>query len=311
MQSLAWSFQIGLTTVHQIVHETCLAIWECLSDKYLKSPSTEQEWKNISKGFSSIWNFPHCLGALDGKHIAIQCPAKSGSQFFNYKKHFSIILMAACDSNHLFTLVDIGAYGSQSDGGVFKNSAFGVNLEGKNMNVPSNDKIENTNIVLPYTFVADEAFPLKDYIMRPYPGKNLSVKKRIFNYRLSRARRVIENAFGILVARWRILKQTINAKVDNVDNIVKACVVLHNFCKLRGIGKSPACTYCPPGYVDSNDEDNGNWRLEIDRPLQSVGRLSSNNSSKDVYLIRDKLADYFMSHGRVAWQNEKIGLIIE
>ena len=62
--------------------------------------------------------------------------------------------------------------------------------------------------------------------------------------RLSRARRVIENAFGILVARWRILSTTLNMLPSNADKIVKACVVLHNFVKLHDT------TYCPPDFVD-------------------------------------------------------------
>lgn len=302
MQNLAWTYHIGLATASTIIHSTSRAIWTVLMEKYLKSPSTEMEWKTIAKGFHDLWNFPNCLGALDGKHISIQAPCKSGSAFYNYKNFFSIVLLAACDSNYLFTLVDIGSYGSQSDGGIFKNSTFGQNFEDKSMNVPPPAELPNSEVKVPYCLVADEAFPLKQYIMRPYPGHGLTLEQRIFNYRLSRARRCIENAFGILVSRWRVLKQTINAKIENIDHIVKACVVLHNFCKLEGIGKTPS-RYCPPGYVDENDENNGGWRNEIDAPLPSVGRLSSNNASRLTILARNTLATYFASaEGEVPWQ---------
>ena len=86
---------------------------------YLKVPSTEHEWREIAKDFEDRWNFPHCLGATDGKHINMQAPANSGSLYFNYKKSFSIILLAVCNGNYQFTMLDIGESGRQSDGGVF------------------------------------------------------------------------------------------------------------------------------------------------------------------------------------------------
>ncbi|KAJ8970295.1 hypothetical protein NQ314_001300 [Rhamnusium bicolor] len=91
-----------------------------------------------------------------------------------------IVLMAACDVNYLFTLVDIGSYGSQSDVGIFRQSVFGERLENRTMNVPNSTKIPNTNVEMPYVFVGDEAFPLKHYIMRPYPGKNLTLTQKNF-----------------------------------------------------------------------------------------------------------------------------------
>ena len=84
---------------------------------------------------------------------------------------------------------------------------------------------------LPYFFVGGKIFPLKTYSMRPYPGK-LTKKLRIFNYRLSRAGRTNENAFGILCAQWRMFYTPITAKVENVENYVLVCSSLHNYLRL-------------------------------------------------------------------------------
>ncbi|XP_014470752.1 PREDICTED: uncharacterized protein LOC106742379 [Dinoponera quadriceps] len=84
--------------------------------------------------------------------------------------------------------------------------------------------------------------------MRPYPGRQLDKKKRIFNYRLSRARRCIENAFGILVARWRIFERPISCHPHHTDVIVKAAVCLHNFL-MSQTQKYVRNLYCPDDFV--------------------------------------------------------------
>ena len=97
--------------------------------------------------------------------------------------------------------------------------------------------------------------------MRPYPGRNLPEDKAVYNYRLSRARRTIENAFGILAARWRIFRRPIIAAPDNVVIFTKATIALHNFLRVR-----ESSSYCPPGFTDSEDADRnllrGGWRDE-------------------------------------------------
>lgn len=75
------------------------------------------------------WNFPHCLGSIDGKHILIQKPKHGGSEYFNYKQHESIVLMAVVDASYKFVTIDVGRSGSNSDGGIWESSVFGRALE--------------------------------------------------------------------------------------------------------------------------------------------------------------------------------------
>ena len=229
-QSMSFQYRIGRSTVSGIIHETCQAIWEALHEVYLKPPSNKNDWKEISKEFEELWNFPHCLGAIDGKHVSIQCPLKSGSLYYNYKGYFSIVLLAVCDAHYTFTFTDIGGYGSTNDSSIFNNTDIFRAAESGALDFPDAEPLDGfANDLIPYFFVGDEAFALKTWMQRPYPGKNLLEANRIFNYRLSRARRVIENSFGILVARWRIYHRPIQTSVETAENIVKATVCLHNY----------------------------------------------------------------------------------
>ncbi|XP_036317587.1 putative nuclease HARBI1, partial [Rhagoletis pomonella] len=272
MKSIAWSYKLGITTVRNIILETCEVIWQILSPIYMSEP-TESQYKDIADDFFNMWNIPNCVGAIDGKHIAIKCPPNSNSMFFNYKKFFSIVLMAVCDAKYTFTAVSIGSYGSHSDGGIFQVSPFGQALMDNTLPLPPPKPLSiGSTERFPHFFVGDAAFPLRTNLMRPYPGSSLPRTKRIFNYRLSRARRVIENSFGILTARWRILRNTIECNPTNCEKIVLACIALHNFIMLNDYDR----WYCPDNYVDHVEADNvvypGDWRREISntRTLQSL-----------------------------------------
>ena len=80
--------------------------------------------KSIIDEFYERWNFPNCIGAIDGKHVMIQCPFNSGSLFYNYKSYFSIVLLAVTSADYRFVMVDVGAYGSSNDSGVLNHTPF-------------------------------------------------------------------------------------------------------------------------------------------------------------------------------------------
>ena len=83
----AASYRISPSAVSRIITETCDAIWTSLKRMhYLDCPSNVSEWKSVAQEFESKWNFPHAVGALDGKHVVMQAPHNSGSAYFNYKK---------------------------------------------------------------------------------------------------------------------------------------------------------------------------------------------------------------------------------
>ena len=107
-QSQAFNFRLGKSTVCSVIKETCRGLWNALSATFLKSPNSVNEWKQIANGMFSQLDFPNRIGALDGKNITIECPANSGADFYNYKKFYSIVLMAMCDARYRFTLVNIG-----------------------------------------------------------------------------------------------------------------------------------------------------------------------------------------------------------
>ena len=131
--------------------------------------------------------------------MLIKPPSNSGSYYFNYKHSFSVVLLAVVDADYKFLYIDVGCNGRISDGGVFRNSTLSTALEQNTLNIPPPKPLPGKTQPIPYMIVADDAFPLKEYIQKPYSQIGLTIEKRIFNYRLSRARRIVENAFGILV----------------------------------------------------------------------------------------------------------------
>jgi hypothetical protein len=292
-KTLSFTYRVGVATVSRIVREVCEAIWNRLQPLHLRVPTKEQ-WQQIEKGFKERWQFPNCLGSLDGMRVLIQAPANSGSTFFNYKKTFSIVLLALIDHCYRFTVVDIVSYGSNSDAGVFRKSALCQKIEDQMLGIPDDKPLsEASDQPCPQAIVGDEAFPLMNNLMRPYPGNELDYAKRIYNYRLSRARRISENGFGVLANRWRIYHRKIPLSPDNVDWVIKATVVLHNMLCVENAVSIPRLE------VDAMDNDN--IHDGILRPLRRRGHRPRD----DAIAVREMFKSYFVSaEGAVQCQDE-------
>ncbi|CAH1966693.1 unnamed protein product [Acanthoscelides obtectus] len=127
-RSLAFSYRIAHNTIAGIIYETCDVIWECFSEKHMPFPTAELLEKS-AKDYEQLWNFPNCVASIDGKHVRIKCPKKTGSKHFYYKGFFSVVLQAMVNAQYKFLSVDVGAYGRQSDSGVFSESNLFQHIE--------------------------------------------------------------------------------------------------------------------------------------------------------------------------------------
>jgi DDE superfamily endonuclease len=227
-RALEFDFRVAHNTISLFVPQVCQAIIEEFRDEQWATPSTEEEWQEVAEKFSARWNFHHACGALDGKHIRIRKPRKSGSLYYNYKGFFSIVLLGLVDAEYKFLWVNVGSPGSYSDCGVFNRSQLEPGLRQGTLAFPRPSPLPNDDRDIPYFLVGDDAFPLRTYMMKPYSDRLLDHDQRIFNYRCSRARRVVENAFGILASRFRCLHSCLWVKPRVAAKITKACVTLHN-----------------------------------------------------------------------------------
>ncbi|XP_036344933.1 protein ALP1-like [Rhagoletis pomonella] len=188
-------------------------------------------WEKSAQGFQDLWQFPNCVGSIDGKHVTIKCPKKTGSNYWCYLHKFSVVLMAIVGPDYKFLCVDVGGFGRNSDGGIFEASNMGKKFEENLMNMPLPKNLPNQSQPCQCVLIGDEAFGLKPYLMRPFPYKQSKhdLRKEKYNYRLCRARRVVENAFGILAQKFRIFFRPIETKISTTILTIKTACVLHNY----------------------------------------------------------------------------------
>lgn len=195
---MAYSYRVSHNTMSRIVREVCTAIYEELKGTYLRCPRTETEWEAVAEGFWKRWNLPNTLGislsleraftrsiagAIDGKHVQVKKPPNSGSAYYNYKQHFSIVLLAVCDSRYRILYADFGNYGADGDARIYGRSDLLRCAVDGTLNVPAAVELPGSDRKLPHFFVADAAFPLSTHLMKPFTGGGLTHDQRIYNYR--------------------------------------------------------------------------------------------------------------------------------
>lgn len=280
-------------------------------------PSSTEEWQQITREFEHRWNLPNCIGAMDGKHVRIQSPG--GSMYYNYLDYHSIILLALVDAKYRFLYVDVGANGRAGDAGVFRDSALAHALEHNTLKIPDDKPLPGRTKNVPFFIVGDDAFPLKPYLMKPYPFRKVMNnlhdgaeederrKQRIFDYRLSRARRLSENAFGVLATRFQVFYTAMRLSPENATKVTLAAIALHNFLMTK---RDQA--FNPRGYIDSEDPQTGaitlgQWRNVPQQILLDGVRIApANRYGQKAADIRDEIKEYVNAEGQVPWQENLV-----
>ncbi|KAJ8021186.1 hypothetical protein HOLleu_40981 [Holothuria leucospilota] len=202
-----------------------------------------------------------------------------------------------------FLWVDIGGRGAESDAQVWNVSDLQEGVVTGDVELPADGPLPYNNQDVPYFFIGDDAFALRKYMMKPYGHRQLSHDERIFNYRLSRARRVVENAFGILANRFQVMLTTMQHKPGTVRLIVTACIILHNLMRIR-------YPRLQNNMIDGEDENHdlvpGAWRQGRNmRDVQVV--KGPNRDTREGKRLRNLIKHWCNSKaGSVPWQEDKI-----
>lgn len=239
---------------------------------YFQFPDSVQQWRHIADKYNAQWQFPHCMGALDGIHIT------------NYDKE-TIVLLAMADADCKFTFVDIGCSGNNSNEEVLKRSDLTKILDRSTEFFPSAEPL-GTHKNVPFVVIAGDSFNLQKTIIKRYEFDNQDPARQIFNLRLNHARQCIERAFSILLSSFQILQKPIQLDVRKVTKIVQCCCVLHNFLI-----------------------DNSPWYRQQfdDMPWQHISENVSGTTSQckmetELGDVRQHFSDYFSNEGSVSWQ---------
>ncbi|XP_065054392.1 uncharacterized protein LOC135683144 [Rhopilema esculentum] len=220
-------------TVSTIVHDVNEAIVSCLWKKCVSAhmPVSEEDFNNKMLDMEEIWQFLFSWCAVDGCHIPIKCPPggqESSKEYHNFKNFYSIVLMSMVDARYRFIWGSCGFPGNSHDSIILQSTSLWSSIkEGK---VLQNFAQCEEDVHIPPIILGDSAFPFGTFLMKPYTNAVLSKEQRYFNYRLSRARMVVEGAYGQLKGRWRLLLKKSEGNLYQTKMATLSCMVLHNLC---------------------------------------------------------------------------------
>lgn len=259
-------------------------------------PKNENDWKKIATSFNRKWKFPNCAGAIDGKHVTLQAPVKSGIEFYNCKGFYRVVLFSVIDSDYNFIYADVGCQCRISDGGLYRGTKFKKALEENIAYFPPECPLPGKTATTPLVFLADDAFPLTPNVMKPYSGSHTPKSKRkLFNSRLNRGRRVSENVFGVISTVFRVLRLPMSLEPETAKKVTLSIIYLHNFLR-----KSPSKQiYNPPGIFDQECLHSGELMLGVWRQDEPGGFSTfptvPRRSTIYAESVRNRFTDYFSS----------------
>uniref|UniRef100_A0A1A8RNV6 Zgc:113227 n=1 Tax=Nothobranchius rachovii TaxID=451742 RepID=A0A1A8RNV6_9TELE len=231
-RSIGLLFGVSTTSVCRCVQDFCKAVCKILLAEVIAFP-TLQKLQEMADYFETRWGIPQCVGAIDGSHIPIIAPQGFHTDYFNRKGWHSIILQGIVDGRGMFWNVYAGQPGSLHDARVLRLSAFWDLVAHGQLHPTSTKNIEGVNVG--FYVLGDSAYPLQNWLLKPFSDNGrLTAEQQMYNRKTSRARVVVENAFGRLKGRWRCLLKRNDSDVELLKYMVLTCCVLHNICESHG-----------------------------------------------------------------------------
>ncbi|KAJ7332195.1 hypothetical protein JRQ81_014375 [Phrynocephalus forsythii] len=276
-RTIALVFHRGTSTVASAVVEFCLAIEHTL----LRKEVHVSDFTKMTASTSKL-GFPHCLGAVDGTHLAISPPKLQGAAYFNRKSFHSVLLQAACDGDGVFFSMVTGHSGVNHDAHVFRSSKLYVRMEEGTL-VPGNPMFHYAGVSIPPLILGDAAYPLCKWLMKPYAVPRNDTEKH-YNKVFNRTRNIVERAFGRLKARFRRLSVRMEAHIQNVNSIVASAVILHNICERKKHA------------IPEEYDDTANGTESQCNDLQEDGGMRGQRERVEAEAIRAAVAEYLYTH---------------
>ncbi len=191
-------------TVSTIVHEVNEAIVECLWQECVTAhmPATTEDFKEKILDMEELWQFPFSWCAVDGCHIPIKCPPggqEACKEYHNFKNFYSVVLMSMVDAKYRFVWVSCGYPGNSHDSIILQSTSIWSSIKDGKFLPHFSQKEDGVHI--PPLVLCDSPFPFDSFFLKPYRNAVLTKEQRFFNYRLRRARMVVEGAYGQLKGR--------------------------------------------------------------------------------------------------------------
>lgn len=284
--TVAALFGVGKTTVESVFKRFLKYANEVLVPRHIKWPQ-HSEYEERAREFESLWQFPMVVGGIDGCHFEIEAPNHLKTDYFNFKGWHSIIALVVSDARYRALYVRAGIPGRCNDSGAFKDTKLYKGLAERTLMSQHVQVIENVKV--PLLLLGDSAFPLQPWLMKPFVHRGTLTEEQVgFNYRLSRARRVVENLFGRTKGRWRRILRCIQMKLENVPVLITVAICLNNICEDHSL------------YYDRQWELEG-MHVQLGRTAPTEDSEGNDHDLPDGITVRSALLKHF-SNNRLAWQ---------